>query len=299
MKKCLGIGVVAIVVLTLAAAPAGAKDKGHPMLVEINETLEAMGMEVRVAYAEYITNDEGSEFGQIVYANDRGNKQLGADWVPGDLRRGGFTDIAWITDTYDSCADVTTPEMEDAINRAMNTWQEVQCSEIPLTAFGSFFFDLGYVQYLLGMGGVPGWAADFTQAGWLPRIFFDIIGGFPDGGDHILGATFTFVWVDDITGDPTDIDGNGKDDVAFREVYYNDEFDWAINDHYDIETVVLHEAGHGLSQGHFGKIFRTKNGKLHFAPRAVMNAAYSGVQQELTGTDVGGHCSIWGSWPNN
>jgi hypothetical protein len=57
--------------------------------------------------------------------------------------------------------------------------------------------------------------------------------------------------------------------------------------------------GHGLSQDHFGKIFRTKNGKLHFAPLAVMNAVYYDVQQELKGTDVGGHCSIWGSWPNN
>lgn len=297
MRKSLGIGVVAIVALTLVTAPAVAKDKGHPMLVEINETLAAMGMDVRVEYAEYITSTDGPEFGQTIFANNRGNKQLSSDWVPGDPRRGGFTDITWITDTFDSCADVTTQEMEDAINRAMNTWQEVQCSAIPLTAFGSFPVDLGYVQFLVGMGGVPGWAADFTQAGWLPRVFFDIVGG-PGGGDYILGATFTFIWVD--SGVPTDIDGNGKNDVAFREVYYNDEFDWAIDANFDIETVVLHEAGHGLSQGHFGKIFRDAGQqKLHFSPRAVMNAAYSGIQQELTGTDVGGHCSNWGSWPNN
>ena len=51
----------------------------------------------------------------------------------------------------------------------------------------------------------------------------------------------------------------------------------------------------------FGKVSSTtKNGKLHFAPRAVMNAVYvGGVEQVLAGTDNGGHCSIWGSWPNN
>ena len=34
------------------------------------------------------------------------------------------------------------------------------------------------------------------------------------------------------------------------------------------------------------------------APEAVMNAAYTGPQRELLGTDNGGHCSIWGNWPN-
>jgi hypothetical protein len=38
---------------------------------------------------------------------------------------------------------------------------------------------------------------------------------------------------------------------------------------------------------------------LHFAPRAVMNAAYSGIQTEIDGSDKGGHCSNWASWPNN
>ena len=90
-------------------------------------------------------------------------------------------------------------------------------------------------------------------------------------------------------------------DVAFREIYYNDNFSWAANgtNHIDVETVALHEAGHGLSQGHFGSAFRSANGKLHFSPSAVMNAAYSGVQLDIGKTDNAGHCSNWGSWPNN
>jgi hypothetical protein len=42
-----------------------------------------------------------------------------------------------------------------------------------------------------------------------------------------------------------------------------------------------------------------KNGKFHFAPRAVMNAGYTSVQQHLTGSDLAGHCSIWAAWPYN
>jgi hypothetical protein len=57
--------------------------------------------------------------------------------------------------------------------------------------------------------------------------------------------------------------------------------------------------GHGLSQQHFGSAFRKANFGIQFNPRAVMNASYSGVQRDLAGTDLAGHCSIWGNWPNN
>ena len=39
-----------------------------------------------------------------------------------------------------------------------------------------------------------------------------------------------------------------------------------------IETVAAHEVDHGLSQGHFGKVFFDKKGNLKVAPHAVMNA---------------------------
>jgi hypothetical protein len=74
---------------------------------------------------------------------------------------------------------------------------------------------------------------------------------------------------------------------------------WRINGFPDVESVALHEFGHGLSQAHFGEAFLTdSNGKVHFAPLAVMNAGTDRVSQELLGTDVAGHCSIWGNWPN-
>ncbi len=62
----------------------------------------------------------------------------------------------------------------------------------------------------------------------------------------------------------------------------------------------MHEAGHGLSQGHFGKLIQTNsNGLFHFAPKAVMNAGYTGPQKTLAGTDNAGYCGNWASWPNN
>ena len=67
----------------------------------------------------------------------------------------------------------------------------------------------------------------------------------------------------------------------------------------DIETVALHEAGHGLSQGHFGKAFRTNaNQKVHFVPRVVMNASYTGIQTSFEKADNGGQSSNWGESPN-
>ena len=227
---------------------------------------------------------------------------MGSDWVPFDPWRYGTREVFWLSDqTEGTASGVTLENTQAAIDRAMATWNTVTCANIPLVKLSASGMDWGYVQWLLELGGVPGWLADITHAGWLPKAFFEAALG-PGAGDDVIGVTFTFIWIDTLTGEPTDIDNNGKEDVAFREIYYNNEFPWGINTDWpiDVETVVLHETGHGLSLDHFGKYLKTdKNGKFHFAPRAVMNAGYTGVQQYLTGTDLGGYCSIWGSWPHN
>lgn len=298
----LAVGLIAL----LMVQPADSKKSEDPtveqikaIMTEMNLQLESMGENVRVGMVEYYTALDKA--GQIVYFDDR-TKQLGSHWIPYDGWRNGVRDIYWLSDLVAGTATgVTEAETQSAVSNAMDTWEGVKCSDIPLIQLPDYDIDWGYVQWLLGMGGVPGWFADITQAGWLPRAFFDVIA--EDGGDYILGATFTFIWVDAVTGEPTDMDNNKKRDVAFREIYYNNNFTWSIdpsiNPGIDVETVVLHETGHGLSQGHFGKLFQTDaNGKFHFAPRAVMNAGYTGVQREIKGTDNGGHCSIWVAWPN-
>lgn len=87
----------------------------------------------------------------------------------------------------------------------------------------------------------------------------------------------------------------------------NNAFRWEIgNDQgrgvFDIEAVMFHEQGHALSQGHFGEISVNPQGKLIISPKQgdnVMLAAISsnGQWEGFHGTDEGGHCSIWGTWP--
>lgn len=264
---------------------------------------------VAVYMAEYITTGENNKMGNVVYFNNIGNKQLAGDFVPGlNLEdTDGTNDVSYYVDDTRPSLDLTVMETNQAIDRAMKTWDEVTCSDLgmfetPFNGESSGFIarDLSdQIEELFGIpdffGGSYDYFADVTHAGWMDAIFFDVIA--EGGSEFILGVTFTIVWTDE-AGNLIDLDKNGKYDVAWREIYYNEAFQWNDGSTYDVETIALHEAGHGLSQAHFGKAFANKGG-LHFAPRAVMNAAYSGVQTSINKTDNGGHCSNWGQWPNN
>jgi hypothetical protein len=269
---------------------------------KVNLELASEGADYVLYKAEYLTTGEGGQVGRTVFFGNVGNKQLPDHFVPGDPRRGGAEGITYINDRLDggTTSGLWADDTEAAIGRAMDTWDGVRCSDIPLENLGSWDFDFGVMQNVFGFGGNGEFFfADVTHAGFLPASFFDLVD--EDGGEFILGVTYTFVWVEDDFITPTDIDNNRRADVAFRETYYNDGFPWGIDEVlYDVETVVLHEAGHGLSQGHFGTAFIDGSGKRgHFAPRALMNAGYSGVQQRVVKTDKAGHCSIWSGWPNN
>lgn len=277
----------------------GSSSTEERLMATINSELLRQGAPIQLSVIQvYRADGAGNE----VFFNNRGNKQLGADYVPNDPRRGGFSDIAFARDGTEGSTSngLTQSDTDDAILSAMNTWDNVSCSSgLVLTDLGASPFDLGYVSWIYGQGG-SGFFTDLMHSG-----FNGFIQWAYGPGSGVLGVTFTFVWGDyDSDGNfiPSDIDNNGKDDVAFRDIYYNDEFSWAVDgqNHIDVETVALHEAGHGLSQGHFGKLFQGgANGKFHFAPRAVMNAGYTGIQRTIGKTDNGGHCSNWGQWPNN
>lgn len=280
----------------LAAGAADAADQISTTMDAVNAVLDAQGAEYRVAVAEYITSDVAETAKATVIAKNVGNKQLGADFVPGDSRRAPWSGSSGgddITYAIDRTGDAEPPfgglsgaATTAAIQRAMTTWDDVRCSTLPLRESADFGLDLGVIAFIFGLGGSPFVVADLQHAGWRDINFA--------GG--IIGATFTFIFIDP-AGQPTDIDNNGKLDVAFREIYYDPSFAWGDGTNIDVETVALHEAGHGLSQAHFGTV-SVKNGQLKLAPAAVMNAIYGGVRTSLAGTDNGGHCSNWANWPN-
>jgi hypothetical protein len=322
-------GLAAIAALGIAACEDGsapgmeeaqpvvseARKSAHPLLVAVNRKLEARGAKVRVPWIEYRTAYGTGRVGQQLFAFDRGNKQLEIEFVPGDPRRGGRTNITYLVDQSDGATHTANPltsaQTEAAIDRAMGTWEAVGCSKLSIDKVTDTGVDPDVFDGLIGVGGVgTPFQADVVHAGWLPAAFFDAL--VPQGSQFILAATIPFVFDDEDGAIPiffadenglTDIDGDKRLDYAFAEIFYNDAFGWGIDAFFpltDVEGTALHETGHGLGQAHFGKIFITlANGKVHFSPFAVMNAVDPGFPtQVLQGSDIGGHCSIWASWPN-
>jgi hypothetical protein len=248
--------------------------------------------------AEYLATSESGQVGRTIIFSNVGNKQLaGGDFVPG--LNGDNTDkISYYIDENRPSNDLGVGVTSAAIGRAMKTWDGITCSELGLYQVPSARkTSTGFVSALFGFGGSLEYTADVVHSGWLPAAFFDRLA--KGGSTFILAVTFTII-ATDAAGNATDVDNNGKADVVWREIYYNDAFTWKDGSTFDVETIALHEAGHGLSQGHFGTaFFDSGSNQLHFSPRAVMNAAYSGIQRQITETDNAGHCSNWSNWSNN
>jgi hypothetical protein len=235
----------------------------------------------------------------IVFAFDRALR-LTSRWVPGDVRRGADgNNITFANFEPFMVANGVTPG-EAAIDAAFATWNGVTCSKLPLVKrvlppgiFPSVVFGLG------GFTNDP-FAADISNIGFLPGFLFDAFLG-PGASTSVLGVTFTLIFLESIGGPPSDIDANHRFDTAIKEIWYNDNFLWSTNGGagVDIETVALHEEGHGLEMGHFGRIAgNLKTGKLIVSPRAVMNAVILGTLRQPLGTDNSAYCGNWAQWPN-
>lgn len=247
--------------------------------------------------AEYITAENSGEVGNTVFFSHRGNEKIRADFVSNSIYldySDGTNNITYYVDNKRPSKGMDVKDSHAAIDRAMTTWNEVTCSELGIQERN---FDdqinTGVVAGSLGFGPkvdpINDWVADVVHAGWLPSKFFDFLA--PGGSNFILSVTFSFIVV--INDQIIDEDHNGKPDVWFREIYYNDKFTWNNGGDFDVETVALHESGHGLSLGHFVKGSQsTTNQEIYFSPVAIMNSRYSGIQTVIKKTNNGGPCSL-------
>jgi hypothetical protein len=261
-----------------------------------------------LGYAEYLTDPLSGEEGRVEwFQKDLGNGQLTHDFVYGDPRRafynGGNAGITFGVKTGFQSPDANLTNQIGWLYQSVAIWDESTCADLTLSenpvtpnspGVVANFFNTGVIDVNL-------LEADLTQVGFLGA------GNLFPPGTSTLGVTYTLFWVDG-SGNLTDIDGNEKIDIAFREIYYNDQYNWADNGLegiqpdgtrlFDLPTVAIHEAGHGFSVAHFGNI-GVKNGFLFAKPRTVMNAIYGGTLRSLTGRDDGALCSNWAQWPNN
>jgi hypothetical protein len=289
---------VSFAVFALLAPSVAVAQQGDAAVIsrmqQINAKLRSMGLDIAVEQIDFFTIGQGRPSNRIHAQEFR--------WVAGDQRRLADGDnITYLVDQSDgaTASGLTSAQTEAAIDRAMNTWQANRCfKKVDIVKRADSGADPDIFDSFFGFGGAGNpFLADITNAGWLPRAFFEAVGG-PGGGRGILAFSVTFIFVDD-NGDPTDINGDNRLDTALNEVYYNDNFGnpsgdragnpWGINvplPGIDVETVALHENGHSLGIGHFGP-----------PPAAVMNPVYAGIRQLPRPVDSAGMCSVWASWP--
>ncbi|HJR80131.1 MAG TPA: matrixin family metalloprotease [Anaerolineales bacterium] len=298
MKKSM-ILLLTLLALLVPGNVAAQGGQGDPYVLaymeRINEQLAAQGLNLAIEEIEFFTIGGARPSNRIHGQEFR--------WVSNDERRLADGDnITYLVDKSDgkTASGLSSAQTEAAIDRAFNTWQADSClSNVDLVKRADSGSDPDIFDSFFGFGreGNP-FLADIVNAGWLPREFFEAVGG-PGGGRGILAFSVTFIFTEDDGVTPTDIDGDNRLDSALNEVYYNDTFGnrktdragnpWAINQPLpaiDVETVALHENGHSLGLGHFGP-----------PPDAVMNPVYAGIRHTPLQPDSSGMCSVWSSWP--
>jgi hypothetical protein len=305
-----------------AAASTTDENVGYsPLLARINAALAQRGANYRVGAAELRIAAAGwsGVTSTLLLANDR-DHSFGAEWVKGDPRRDGRLGVTYAFGSNTSIAPtsrdpdgsnvrlVSAEEQSAYIDEAMGAWRAITCSSKPITKVAvpagtdPDLFD----QLVNGDAPSANYAspADIVESGWQPYTWFRTLAGGP-AGDALIGVTLAYAFVDG-DGNFTDIDRNGKADLAQAEIFFNDGYYWGNGapNVVDFYSIITHESGHGLGLGHFGKVFITRKdasdgvslSDVKYAPYAMMNAVYVTGRNELAGTDDSQFCSVWASF---
>ena len=308
-----------------ARAAASTTDENYavsPLLAAVNARLAASGANVRVLSAALRVNATGwnaAASSTLLIANDR-DRGIGAEWVKGDPRRSGRVGVSYAFGSNTSIAPTTrdadgsnerlvsAAQQLAQIEEAVSAWRGIGCSDKPITRVdvpaGTDPDQLDQLVLEQPISANYAAPADIVESGWQPFSWFRKLAGGPDG-DAILGVTHIVAFVDG-DGKFTDIDRNGKADLALAEIYYNDGYFWGNGapNVVDFYSILTHETGHALGLPHFGKVFVTKQAAadglslddVKYAPYAMMNAVYAGGRKELAGSDNSQFCAIWASF---
>src|SRR5690606_25913667 len=154
------------------------------------------------------------------------NGQLDHDFVYNDPRASwdAVADISFGIKTGNTSADANLTNQIFWMEESFRIWERTNCSALQLTQNAVNPSSPGLIANYFSTGVIDEnlIEADVTQVG-----FLGVSNIFPTG-TNTLGVTYTLFWTD-AQGNLTDIDNNGKIDVALREIYYNDQYEWADN----------------------------------------------------------------------
>jgi hypothetical protein len=273
--------------------------------------------EAVAAILHEITADSVNDLGTIFLRSDLGEPGYEWHWVRNDPRRmavnGGYGNITYHSrdrPAFNS-TDATLADQIGVEQAAFNFWEAANCSNLvlqnhpPADPSVPGLFETGQG------GGIPAGSID-------PNGHADIkVMGFRSGADwsafgrpsNVLGFAVFYFWRTPGVG-WTDIDNNGKRDVALVEVYMNDGFNWRDDGqsgridgvrYIEYNLVAEHEVGHALMNDHFGSTGRHPATNEPFAvPENVMNPLYTNAfatsERPLKGRDKAVHCYNWASW---